>query len=81
MAGFGCTRRGPQASAGFVVGGVAIPASGSVLGADHDLGDYAVLTWARRSRLRGSVLWELLWARWLGDSSKLFRATRARTRV
>jgi hypothetical protein len=26
--------------------GAAIPASGSVLGADHDLGDYAVLTGA-----------------------------------
>ena len=46
MAGFGCTRRGPQAGAGFFVGGVAIPASGSVPGAAYDLGDYAVLTFA-----------------------------------
>ena len=44
MAGFAALGADRSGSAGFVVGGAAIPASGSVLGADHDPGDYAVLT-------------------------------------
>jgi len=44
MAGFCALGADRIGSAGFVVGGAAIPASGSVLGADHDFGDYAVLT-------------------------------------
>jgi hypothetical protein len=44
MAGFGIQGADRSGSAGFVVGGAAIPASGGVLGADHDIGDYAVLT-------------------------------------
>jgi PAS domain-containing protein len=44
MAGFDALGADRSGSAGFVVGGAAIPASGSVLGADHDFGDYAVLT-------------------------------------
>jgi hypothetical protein len=67
MAGFAALGADRSGSAGFVVGGAAIPASRSVLGADHDLGEYAVVTGARRSRFRGSVLWELLCARWLGQ--------------
>jgi hypothetical protein len=44
MAGFGALGADRSGGAGFVVGGAAIPASGSVLGADHDFGDCAVLT-------------------------------------
>ena len=65
MAGFAALGTDRTGSTGFVVGGAAIPASGSVLGADHDLGDYAVLT--------GRGGW--------GHSGELFRATRARIRL
>ena len=44
MAGFGALGADRSGSAGFVVGAAAIPACGSVLGADHGFGDYAVLT-------------------------------------
>jgi len=44
MAGLGALGADRSGSAGFVVGGAAIPASGSILGADHDFGDYTVLT-------------------------------------
>ena len=81
MAGFCALGADRIGSAGFVVGGAAIPASGSVLGAAHDFGDYAVLT--RRSTCGfvaafcGNCFGRGGW----GDSGELFRATRARIRV
>ena len=73
MAGFGALGADRSDSAGFVVGGAAIPASGSVLGADHDFGDYAVLT----GRAALAVSWQRFVGTALGwgDSGELFRAT------
>src|ERR1700730_4819913 len=81
MAGFGALGADRSGSAGFVVGGAAIPASGSVLGADHDFGDYPVLT---RRGARGFVAafcGNCFGRGGWGDSGELFRATRARIRA
>ncbi len=81
MAGSGALGADRSGSAGFVVGGAAIPAAGSVLGADHDFGDYAVLT---RRGARGFVAafcGNCFGCGGWGDSGELFRATRTRIRV
>jgi hypothetical protein len=60
LAGFAALGADRSGSAGFVVGGAAIPASGSVLGADHDFGDYAVLT--------GRAALAVSWQRFVGTA-------------
>src|SRR5258708_20800463 len=43
VAGFGPFGADGSGGAGFVVGGAVVPVAGSVLGADYDAGNYAVL--------------------------------------
>ena len=59
MAGFGALGANRSGSGSFVVGGAAVPASGSVLGADHDFGGYAVLI------RNGVAVW---WQRFVGTA-------------
>ena len=81
MAGFGARGADRSGSAGFVVGGAAIPASGSVLGADHNLGDYAVLPGRSARGFVAAFCGNCFGRGGWGDSGELFRATRARIRV
>lgn len=81
MVGFVALGADRSGSAGFVVGSAAIPPSGSLLGADHDFGNYAVLT-GRGARCFVAAFCGNCFGRggW-GDSGELFRAKRARIRV
>jgi len=60
LAGFAALGADRSGNAGFVVGAAAIPASGSLLGADHDFGDYAVLT--------GRAALAVSWQRFVGTA-------------
>ena len=51
MAGIGAFGAGGRYGASFLVGGGAIPAAGSVLGADYDAGWYSSLRWVRPNPL------------------------------
>jgi hypothetical protein len=81
MAGFGALGADRSGSAGFVVGGAAIPASESVLGANHDFGDYAVLTGRGACGFVAAFCGNCFGRGGWGDSGELFRATRARVGV
>jgi len=81
MAGFAALGADRSGSAGFVVGGAAIPASGSVLGPDHDLGDYAVLTGRGARGFMAAFCGNCFGRGGWGNSGELFRAARARIRV
>ena len=73
MAGFAALGANRSGSPGFVVGGAAIPASASVLGADHDLGDYAVLTGRGARGFVAAFCGNCFGRGGWGDSGDLFR--------
>ena len=81
MVGFGALGADRSGSAGFVFGGAALPPSGSILGADHDFGNYAVLTGRGAHRFVAAFCGNCFGRDSGGDSGELFRAKRARIRV
>jgi hypothetical protein len=81
MAGFGALGADRSGRVGFVVGGATIPASGSVLGADHEFGDYAVLTGRGARGFVAAFCGNCFGRGGWSDSGEPFRATRARIRV
>jgi hypothetical protein len=70
MAGFGAFGANGSGGAGFVAGGEVVPAAGSVLGADYDAGNYAVLP----ERCAGAVLGAIA-ASYFGSQMLVFGAS------